>query len=301
MSQERMLQLAQTIQVMAGYKHAALVGTAAEIGLFEALRKGPKSASVLADELKAHPSELQRLLEAMHWTGLIASGEEYRLTEKGEAFMSQPVLQAQAMLTLRAMSEWLHLPKMVLRERRMPAYGDAEQTLAHERAKPVVDLLEKLDCIPADGVVSEWFAESWEVLKLLAGRFPKLGMNPRYPNADEEPEEPLLRERYRIVPKVDMHFMVGALSQRNDKRAQVLLECCASQLEEAEKIIVVEKRWKSKRKLPSLLDIDLLVSSGGRMREASELEQLLHKSGFRPLRKAFSEDETHLLIEAERT
>jgi DNA-binding PadR family transcriptional regulator len=81
---------AKVRRMLLGLRVAQAISTAASMGVADALANGERSAEELADELRADPGTLYRLLRALAAAGLFSEGRDRRfaLTELGAALRS---------------------------------------------------------------------------------------------------------------------------------------------------------------------------------------------------------------------
>jgi hypothetical protein len=98
----------QLIQMGTGGAVARVVQIAAELGLADQLADGPRSAAAIAGHLVLHAPSLHRLMRTMASLGLLSEGEAQRfsLTELGEALKTGAPGSARATLLMTG-SSWV--------------------------------------------------------------------------------------------------------------------------------------------------------------------------------------------------
>src|SRR5262245_1858424 len=89
----------QLARLLSGYWYTQAVYVAAQLGLAELLRDGPRSAQELAQATGTHPRALYRLLRALASVGVFAEGQgRFALTSLAECLLDPPT---KAMATMR--------------------------------------------------------------------------------------------------------------------------------------------------------------------------------------------------------
>lgn len=78
------------LRLISGFQASRAIGVAAELGLADALGRGPASATELARRTGTHPDPLQRLLQLLAAIGLLApaGGDRFALTPMGDYLRS---------------------------------------------------------------------------------------------------------------------------------------------------------------------------------------------------------------------
>jgi len=163
------------MQFAFGYAPAIMISTAAELGVFDALETGPKSAPELAKAVDASERGLQMLTNALAAFEFLAKdGDRFSLTPESATYLvsSKPAYLGPLFRNLcsRQLPGWLHLSDVVRTGR--PTQDVAEGSQAEEFFKELVPALFALNYSPAQALARALTfkpAQTPRILDLAAG------------------------------------------------------------------------------------------------------------------------------------
>jgi SAM-dependent methyltransferase len=301
------------LDLLAGRCRAQAVSTAATLGLADRLAAGPRGAAELAAELGCDAPALQRLLALLAGLGVCEElrGGRFALAPRGQALRSDALGPLAVFLGMpAAWDAWSHLPEALAAgsaaafER---AHGEGlyaflgrhpDVARAYDRAIDAYSRAEtealcaRLDLSSAERVVDVGGGRGAALVGLLQ-RWPRLrGVLVELPHVAARARPRLEAERLEIVecdyleslPQgADVYLLKHVLHNLDDARATALLRRAAAALAPGGRVLVVEAvlapadHGNSAR----LLDLEMLVLTGGRERRKPEWRRLLRAAGLR--------------------
>ena len=307
---------ALVLDLLAGRCRAQAVSTAAALGLADRLADGPRPAAELAAELGCEPGALARLLGLLAGLGVCEEQRDGRfaLTSAGRMLRSDALGPLAALLGMPAMWDaWSRLPE-ALRARDGTAFERAhgEGLYAHLASHPdlaraydqaidaytraeVEALCARADLSAARTVVDIGGGRGACLLELLR-RWPKLkGVLVELPHVAARLRERLLAEsggRLDVVATdyleslpagADVYLLKHVLHNHDDARATALLRRAGQACGPGGRVLVVEAVLApaDHGNTARLLDLEMLVLTGGRERRKPEWRRLFRAAGLR--------------------
>lgn len=294
--QKALKQLA-IVHMMQSYQYGSVIGAAEEIGVFEALRAGGRTARDLSQKLEANEGELERLLRGLICTRLIShEGSEYSLTEDGQVLSETQFLRDEALLLSESLMNWATLSSKLFSSKVFVSSRTSVERRREEAkgrrsdisASNIVSMLEDLGCLPAQGVVAalandDTVHDAEALMRMLLGRFPHL----RLSNS--------------AIRDTDVLFSVKHISRMSDEKTTEFLADVFSVCDPGTRLVIVEMPFPEKLSRvtmgTSLLDLEVLLS-GGRLRSTQEIADLVSAAGFVNLRM-FNDHERYSVVVAD--
>ncbi|MGW0248515.1 methyltransferase [Nocardia goodfellowii] len=310
------------LEIMQAGLLAQALGATAELGVADALAHGPLTADELARRLGVRPDALVRLLRPLVAEGMFTHHRDtYALTALGDPLRSDAVNSirsgvrmfgdprhramwsqlAQAVRTGTTGAESVHGAPIFEYARRQPCFGaliDAAMTDFSELA--VAPILAAYDFARYDTIVdigggkgrllSEILIrtprsrgvlfDTAEVLADVPARLAALGLDDR------------CRVRsgcfFEAVPEGgDAYILKHVIHDWLDPQAAQLLSTVRAAIPSSGRLLLIEVVLpkNTRRTMGNLLDLEMLVVTGGRERTAPEYRKLLSASGFELLRR----------------
>jgi len=301
------------LDLLAGRARAQAVSTAAALGLADHLDEGPRDVTDLARELRCDAERLHRLMAFLAGLGLLerADPERFVLTTRGRALRADALGPLAAYLgSPESWDPWSRLREGLgagptAFERAFGAgYYElmARSPEAARRYDAAIDaytrhearaLSERFDFSGVERVVDLGGGRGTTLVELLA-RWPHLrGVLVDLPHVADR-----TRERFagvhggrmevvggdfmREVPGgADVYLLEHVLHNWDDERARALLLRCADGMTDGGRLLVVEAILTPDERVDTarMLDLEMLVLTGGRERRKPELRRLLHDAG----------------------
>jgi predicted O-methyltransferase YrrM len=303
----------QVLQIAEGFVDSQVLFTANELGLFEKLAGGPRSADELAADLAAPVDSLTRLLNAAVAIGML----ELKDGRYANGAVAAAVLVAGRpgylgswlRLMSRFAKAWTGLKESVRSGRpaedpNLKLGGDPEYTrdfilamddYARIRGSEICRYLDlgggrrMLDVGGGPGTYAILFAKHWPDLRVTVFDLPEV-----VKIASEKAEAAGVADRVQTAPgsyhdelpgtDYDFVFISDTLFQEQPEGAEKLLRKCLGALKSGGRIVVqgmflnedrVSPRW------PVVQALMLLVNATGRPYTAGETVRLLQSAGFR--------------------
>ena len=304
--------------IILGHRVAMMVGVVAELGVADVLKGGPKSVEELAAATKSHPMSLYRVLRALASYGIFAEDEDgrFRLTPTAELLRSDaPGSQRESARGLTGerqwrsagnmlnavrsgktatehaygMSLWEYLAKHPEEER---AFNERMAETTRRESSAIVKAYDfsrvgkVIDIAGGQGVLLT------EILKVHSHSQAVLFELPSVIEAASNNLDPALLARvelksgdfFKSVPEGgDIYILKNILHDWEDERAVLILKSIKQAMSKTAKVLVIEG-VVPKGNSPSptkMMDITMLVATGGRERTEKEHRALLHAGGFR--------------------
>jgi len=312
-------QLKRFTQIMMGRGASQALGVAARLGLVDHLIDGPKSSASLAETLKLEPSALHRLLRMLvsidvlqHMDGnsdLFAIGPlgRHLRSDASDSMRAMAVLSTESLYS----RTWEQLEFSVTTGKSgfehahgMPIYRYIEQTpgvakVFHEAmaglsqvvANSLIDAYDFSDIRTLVDVGCGYGALSTTILRahphVQAILF---DLPPVIEKAKHAVHVQGLRDRLELVAGDmfesvpaggDAYILKNIVHNWSDERASSILRGCKDRLREGGRVLIVEGivASDSTSVLSNILDLDMMMGTGGRVRTKEEYGALLESAG----------------------
>jgi SAM-dependent methyltransferase len=302
------------LDLLAGRCRAQAVSTAAALGLADRLAAGPRTAEDLAREIEAQAPTLARLLDFLVGLGLCTRTPDgaYALTANGAALRSDALGPFAAFLGgPEFWDPWSRL-RDVLREGGPGAYERAHGATLYAdlAARPAaaqaydaaIDAFTRTQAEALCGAVdlsavrtlADIGGGRGTALVCVLARWPHLrGILFDLPHvvADAQPRldaacpgrvEVRAGDFTERVPQgADAYLLKGILHNWDDEGAAALLRRCAEALPPGGRLLAIEPILAPDERMDAarMLDLEMLVLTGGRQRRKPELRRLFHGAG----------------------
>lgn len=305
-------------EIIVGQRVAMMVGVVAELGVADHLKDGPKRAEELAKATQAHPSSLYRVLRALASYGIFAEDDDgrFRLTPTAEFLRSDiPGSQRESARGMTTEQQWRSQGNMLNAVRsgktaiehafgmslweylaKHPAEQQGFNARMVEGSRREASRLVKgydfsgvgkvVDIAGGQGVLLE------NILKAHSEPRAVLFELPSVIEAARRSLDPALLGRieltggdfFKAVPAGgDIYVLKNILHDWEDERATAILKNVRRAMTDKAKLLVIEG-VVPKGNSPSptkMMDITMLVATGGRERTEAEHRALLKAGGFR--------------------
>jgi O-methyltransferase/methyltransferase family protein len=311
----------EVFRMATGYWASQSIYVAAKLGIADVVGDGSKSVDELANATGSNARSLARLLRALVALGVLAAAEDrrFRLTGIGASLQSDmPGSMRSIILTLGEdhYQAWGKLIESIKCDK--PAFDEvngrplfeylAENSAAAQTfnegmtdltSQAALAILLAYD-FSGSGVVADVGGGHGVLLDRILGSNPSLaGILFDFEQVIESAPPPISRhglvERrqsisgnfFASVPAgADVYILKNVLHDWSDERAVCILKNCRCAMRSGAKLLVIEMVLPllDDPAFGSLLDLNMLVMSGGRERTKEEYFGLLESSGFRPIR-----------------
>jgi len=310
------------VQLLTGMWATQAVATAARLGIADRLASGPKTAAEVASEAGADPGAMRRLMRALASVGvLLPSGSgRYELTPVGERLRSdRPDTFKDMFIAETDEVHWQSWGRMLDAVRTgdprpeavfgMPAFdyyaknpaegeqfGRAMENVSRFVAHAV---LEAYDFSGAGTIMDVGGGNGSMALAILE-RYPKLkGIVFDLPYIGEPAKERMRaagaadRCRFeagsffeRVPAGADLQILKFILHDWDDEESVTLLNSCRAAIAPEARLLIIEQLVPEeiKPEMVHLMDLNMLVMTGGLERTTKEYEDLLDRAGFRVTR-----------------
>lgn len=309
------------LDLLAAYRRSKAMFAAVDLGIFDLLAAGPRTAPDLAQQLNAQPGSLSRLLDALVGLGLLRrAGDHYENTPVSATYLtvSSPRRLTGYINYSNAVSWklWEHLEDAVREgtHRWKQAYGWDGPIFSHffkdDAAKREFLMgMHGFGLISSPHVVSAFDLSRFHRLVDVGGATGHLAIAAaqRYPQLravvfDLPEAVPLARDivggssvadRIDIVggdffvdplPPGDLYALGRILHDWTDEKCLTLLRKIHDSLPDGGALLVAEKLLRDDRTGPDwaqMQDLNMLTCTEGRERTLGEYESLLQQAGFR--------------------
>ncbi|MFZ6184947.1 methyltransferase [Nannocystis pusilla] len=289
---------------------ARCIGLAAELGIADRLRDGPRAIEQLADDTGSHPWALYRVMRALAGIGVFAeSGERtFALTPLSQA------LRSDATGSMRGMARWLGAEPESWR-----AWGDLGLSVrtgkpacpevfdyfaANPRAGEIFDeAMISNSAATAQAVATAYdFSTAGHVVDVGGGlgalllairaahptlratlfEMPHVVARARATLADEADWLTLAAGDFfeGTVPAGDTYLLKHVIHDWSDERAATILRRCCEQLRPGGRVLVVEHLLTAEASPVHWMDLEMLVmTGGGQERTVGEFLELFARAG----------------------
>ena len=303
-------------QMATAYWVSQLIYTAAKLGIADVLNDGPKSASEIATTVDADEDSLRRILRALCVLNVceITKSQKFKLMPLGRSLKSGvPGSLRSMILTLGEIHyrTWGHLCQTVQTGRpsfrsvfgsemfdfleRNSSAGETfnlamtnYSTLVAHAVLLSYDFSGVKSLIDVGGGCGKLLTSILEVYPTLQGLVVDLpGV---IDEANEQMQSCTFRERFAAVagnfleslPRGgDLYLLSGVIHDWNNQSAQIILSNCRSAMRPHGKVLLVEcvVPERDDPSFSKLLDLNMMVMTGGRERTEREFRELLNDAG----------------------
>lgn len=326
-------ELAELFDIVLGYQRSQAVMVAAELGVPDLLRDGPRPVEELASATGAHGPALYRLLRALAAIGVVHEDEQRRfsLTPMGEYLRRDHPLSADPVARMycadyewRAWGELLYGVRTggspALRalgtdvweyRRRHRDQGRVFDAAMRTLSRLIAAGLLKVYSFDEHRLVADIGGGTGAVLAAVLSAYPTLeGILFDQPHvvADAGPVlgEAGVQDRVAVVPGdffaevptgADAYLMVRVLHDWTDDDAVRILRCVRAAMRADARLLILDAVLgpPNEDAQSKFLDLMMLVSAGGRERERREWDALLSQSGLRLVRSTPATPTCHVI------
>jgi O-methyltransferase len=309
----------QMLNMTLGAMMAALaICAAAQLGIADLLKSGPRSSDELAVDSKTHPASLYRLLRALATLGVVAENSlsVFALTPLGETLRSD-VPQSMRAMAIMACARWRMEPWMQF----VPSLQSGEHAFRRVHGKHQYEYLVQhaedadyfnaamtsLSQMDVDSVLTVYdFSKVKTVVDVGAGQGAFMAglmrANPSLqgivydrPPVVERTSQYLRKEGFSDRVKViggdfrqevpsggDLYCIKNVLLDWSDEDTVTLLKNCRRVMSSSSRLLIVEPIVPGPEEphFSKLLDLEMLIIPGGRARTVPEYKKLLSEAGF---------------------
>lgn len=300
-----------------GYQTTALIYAAVGLGLPDCMRGNGWEVEQLAESLDCPVQGLDRLLRALTSIGICEQldGRTYRLTETGALLRKDSSSPHREMVRIAVEQYWhpwadladcirsgqpafekLHgMDPWEWRRQQVPQGADFNSWLAKETSRAARSILEAVD-FSAVHRLADIGGGSGGLLAEMVGAFPHLtGVLFDQSHVIGQARQALGRQGlldrmeltegdfFRRVPvKADMYVLKSILHDWNDACCGTILRNCRSAMDPGSRLLVVERILEPSACADpgtAMIDIRMMLITGGRERMLFEYEKLLRECG----------------------
>lgn len=305
----------QLARLLNGYWHTQSIYVAAQLGIADLLKDGPKSAEQLAEATDTNPAALYRLLRALASIGIFVEDEQHRfaLTPMA-ACLQNPATRAMAIMRgsfqYRAWGEFLHciqtgesafekvFGKPVFKYlSENPDKGqlfDLAMTGVHGRETDA--MLEAYD-FTGTGTLADIGGGNGSVITAILKRYPTMrGILYDLPKVTERATANIkaagLEDRCQVVAGdffesvpsgADAYFLRHIIHDWHDEKSLTILRNCRRAMSSSGKLLVVEGIIPpgNEPSISKFFDLAMMTIPGGLERTEAEFRKLFEAAGFR--------------------
>jgi hypothetical protein len=312
----------QLMQMGSAYRISRILYAAAKLGLADQLASGPRSALELADTMQVHAPSLHRLMRTLASLGILSERSErrYALTALGEALQTDVPGSAKAYILVGGsrwfQSAWDHIVQSVETGKTGFEMAQGMRLFDYLARHPEDASLfsETMALVHSEETLAVAAAYDFSVFKtivdvggatgdLLAGILAQHA-GPRGVLFDRAHvlveasiffEARSVRDRVTIEPgdfftavpaDGDAYVLSHVIHDWNDDQCLTILGNVRKAMHRDGRLLIVEivMPQGDMPHFSKLLDMTMLVTTGGQERTKAEYDQLLHKAGFQLIR-----------------
>lgn len=305
------------ISDLQAYQRVAVMHALVKHGVMVAIAEGINGAEAIAQTRQLHAPSVQRLLRAAEDMGLVASdgGHAYRVTVRGERLAPDHPrsLHSSIMLSVdqywpawRALHEGVRTGLPTFADvhgyppwewrRKNPEQGEHFNQWQAEQSRQVLgDILNALELESAQTVVDIGGGQG-TLLRACHARWPHLQLVlfeqaqtlaalPQS-SAAEPPITKVAGDFFQSVPvRGDVFLLKSILHDWEDEAAVAILRQCAQAMDEHTRLIVIERVLQQGLSPQAhMVDLAMLLVTGGRERSAAEFNTLLKAADLQMVR-----------------
>ncbi|MFO0751010.1 MAG: methyltransferase [Myxococcota bacterium] len=326
---------AQVLRRVQAYRESCVIAAAVELGVFEALTAGPRSADALAAALGTDAAATRRLLQALAALGLVArDGASWSLGEAGRQLLADRPAGAWALLAASEyLPAWSELGATVRSGRpsfeRVMGVSAWQHRADHPRVARAFDLAmtpsqRRSGARVAAAIAADTAADARVVdvggglgfllSGVLEARPAARGVLFDLPHVAARARETFaaagLAERvecvggsfFEAIPSGDVLLLMHVLHDWDDDAVRAILARCRAALGPGGRLVVgdacVRPEVLERDAGLALLDLHMMVVLGGRERSFEELSALLAEAGFGAVRRLSHDHRELELVEA---
>ncbi|AMN43679.1 methyltransferase [Rhodoplanes sp. Z2-YC6860] len=300
-----------------GFWASRAIYVAAKIGVVDLLARGPRSVDFLAETIECDKDALYRLLRALSTTGLFIdrSNGVFELTELGQILGSdvEGSMRNYVMMLGRPESwrAWEHLEQSIMtgvpafqHEYQMPLF---QYLAAHPPIARVFDEGMRSRGVADDDAIAKAYDFSafnriidvgggaGRLLSTILKSTPRArGVLFDLPHVVEGSRNSIVElgtgqriecvggDFFAAIPAAgDLYLLKQVIHDWSDEQAAEILGNCRSAMNKASKLLIFEVILAPESAYPKMLDLMMLVWTGGRERTEEEYEQLLTGAGLK--------------------
>ena len=289
---------------------AQVVFAAAELRIADLLADGPRTSAELAAAAGAHEPSLRRLLMALAGLGLVAHGDRFELTDAGRPLLSGAVDSKRELIRMLCGPEMLQAWGALVASVRS---GRCAWDLAH--GMPVFDyyashpdsaavfnaamaehtrdaapgIVAALDLSEVRTVVDVGGGDGTLLAEILRADRRLEGVLFDLPDALGEPADrlrPVAGDFFSTVPEgADAYVLKQILHDWEDEPATRILRSCRTAMKPGARLLILERMLPERATeddlQPLMVDLLMLVATGGRERTEREFRDLLAAADLR--------------------
>jgi len=313
-SQQAAIQLTKLIN---GFQVSQIVHVAASLGIADRLRDGTRPSADIAAEIGADPRSLYRLMHALASVGVLdeKAGASFSLTDMGECLRSDsPNSRAAWTRNIGRPYAWrawgeMHHSVMTGEDAFRHVYGESvwDWRGKHPEETRIFDeAMAELSRGAADGIADAFDFSSFKCIVDVGGGLGEtlatiLSRNQQctgilYDLPHVIANAPPVLAAHGVADRCgviggdmfasvpaggNIYIIKNVLLDEDDKKASTVLKLCRSAIDLSGRLIVVEPLVAPPNQPEvSLLDMTMLVMTGGRKRTAEEYSALLAEADF---------------------
>ena len=338
-SQRQPLELSsmdRILEIVQGFWVARATCVAAEFGIPDLVKNGPKKNEQLAEAMGLHAPSLYRLMLALSSVGVFSQDEQQRfaLTPLGEALCSDGPRSLRSfaieLLGRNHHESWEKLGYKVKTGGTVfnHVYGASEWqhnakhpdearifdgAMASFNAVTSDDIVASYDFSPVGTIVDLGGGDGSVLVAILKAHPHLQGVLADLPHAIDGAWQRLKREGladrcvvvpadfFKLIPKGDVYLLKRIIHDWDDESAQIILQNCCAAMAHTDRLLLIESVIGSENnvRFSKFMDLAMLVMTGGRERTETEYRALLGRAGLKLTRIIPTKTEMSL-IEAKR-
>jgi len=306
------------MSLLEGHQASALLHVAGKLGIADLLAQGPRTSGELAQLAGADPLSMHRFLRGLVLLGICTEGQDGRFTVTGLGSFLQDAkprsLRAKAILNGDSYRVWGNLLHSVLTGDIASANTFGTDVWARRAQEPELDeafnkAFEESGIRISREILSAYDFSSIRVVADIGGGYGYL-LGPILRNSPslsgilfDQPHviahaAPYLKkagisERCRTVggdffvhipDGADLYMLKSVIHDWSDERSVSILRNCRQALKSEGKLLLIERLMPARAKEDPpvvFLDIRMLISTGGRERNAREFRALFEAAGLK--------------------
>jgi hypothetical protein len=334
----RSLELSTTdtvLEMIEGF-WVARAAVAADFGIPDVLKSGPKENEQLAELMGVHASSLYRLMHALTSAGLFAEDDNrgFALTPLGSALCSDSPASLRAfaieVLARSHCAAWENLGYSIktggtafslvygasrskYNAKHPGEAGASAEGISSFNTVTTDAIVASYDFSPA-GTIVDLGGGDGSVLAAVLKAHPHLqGVLADLPHVIDGAWQRLKKEGladrcvvvpvdfFKLIPKGDVYLLKWIIHDWDDERAQIILQNCCAAMAHTDRLLLIESvvGSESNTRFSNFMDLAMLVMSGGRERTEMEYRALLGRASLKLTRIVPTKIEMSL-IEAKR-
>jgi len=329
------------LSLLEGYRTSAMLHVAAKLGIADLLAIGPRNSDELAEHLGADPSSLRRFLRGLVAYGICCEEQDgrFKLTNLGIWLQdSKPrSLRSQAVRSGELYAAWGSLMHSVMTgepafahlfgtdvwkyRKQFPELDEGFNKAFRENSSRIArEFTDAYDCSSVRTIADIGGAYGALLAAILKNSPSLTGILFDQPHvaakATAHLTESGVSERCRVVggdffnhvpDGADCYILKSVIHDWNDREAGLILRNCRQVLKPDGKVLLIERILPARVEQARgtiMLDLRMLIATGGRERSEGEFQSILKAAGLAltrvsPLRSGFNIIEGMPAVEAE--